>query len=466
MRAKTYTAHASIRERILQQHAGRDPERLAMKLELIAGDPFDFFRGTCVLFFETLPETALLRNAPAVLTCGDLHLENFGSFRGANRLVNFDLNDFDEACVAPLTLEMVRFLASVHAGAASLKLSEERADQLCETFLAHYSAVLASGKPAWLERATTRGMVNELLTRLKRRHRGTLLNERTVLRSNGERALRVDGRKILATERAEREHVRACLKAYARTQAHPEFYEPLDIGRRVAGNGSLGLPRYIVLTEGRGEPDGNFLLDLKAANPSALAPRAPRLQPRWATEGMRVVAIQQVMQAMSPALLAAVPLNARSFILKELQPSTDKLDLEGARGKLRNLTDVVQDMARLTAWAQLRGAARYGAAPPDDLMKFGARTDWHAPLLRIARAAAQRNIEQWKAYRDEYRKAGKIASGAAAQAAAPAKGAKTGKVGKGGKSNQAVATKVTTAAKVGKAGKARVKGAAKAKKKA
>ena len=37
--------------------------------------------------------------------------------------------------------------------------------------------------------------------------------------------------------------------------------------------GSLGLDRYVVLVEGKGSPDGNYLLELKQCQPSALLPR-------------------------------------------------------------------------------------------------------------------------------------------------------------------------------------------------
>jgi len=451
------SAQSSIYAGILKQHAGRDPERLAMKLRLISGDPFDFFRGTAELFFQTLPVNGLLRDAPRVLTCGDLHLENFGTFRGGNRLVYFDLNDFDEACVAPLTMELARYLASVYAGAKSLKLADERADHLCELFLARYAATLAQGKPAWLERSTSRGMVKELLVSLKKRRRNTLLNQRTRLRKNGERALLVDGVKILEVKREEREHVRSCLKAYAAKQPNPDFYQPLDIGRRVAGNGSLGLPRYIVLIEGHGGPDGHVLLDLKAANPSALAPHVAGKQPRWHSEGERVVAIQQVMQAMSPALLAGVSLHGVSFMLKELQPSTDKLDLEGARGRLISLTEVIEDMAHLTAWAQLRGCGRFGAALPDELMKFGARRDWQQPLLRTARAAAERNHSQWREYREAYRAAHGEAAGTESKAGKGAAGAEPAK--------SSAATKPAKSAAGAKPAKSKIKPEADAKSK-
>src|SRR5580698_6465835 len=147
-------AKISVYERVLQQQEGREAVRLAKKLDLIAGDPFAFFRGTAELFYESLPAVRLLHDSPLVLCCGDLHLENLGSFRGANRLVYFDLNDFDEACVAPLAFEVTRFVSSIHAAAASLALSEKQADRLSKSFVTRYAQVLAAGKPAWLERLT------------------------------------------------------------------------------------------------------------------------------------------------------------------------------------------------------------------------------------------------------------------------------------------------------------------------
>lgn len=444
-------AKQSVYERVLQQQAGREPVRLAKKLDLIAGDPFAFFRGTAELFYESLPDLSLLRDSPLVLCCGDLHLENLGSFRGANRLVYFDLNDFDEACVAPLAYEVVRFLASIHAGAASLGLSEKQADRLCKSFLKRYAEVLAAGKPAWLERLTARGLVKQLLEGLRERHRSTLLGERTRLRKNGKRELREDGKRILAISAKEKKHVSACLKVYADKQPDPRFYRVLDIGARVAGNGSLGLPRYIILTEGRGGPDGQWLLDLKFAAPSSLARHVACKQPPWRVEGERVAAVQKTMVAMAPALLSPVMLHGESFVLKELQPTADRLELDATRGNLDSLTEVIEDMAQLTAWAQLRGCARFGAAMPEDLMHYGALKQWHEPMLKAARIAAERNLEQWQVFRQEHLQ--RTLRGGTAKntdAAAPVQGK-----AKKAKSKSKAASRSTVAAKSKRAAKAK-----------
>jgi uncharacterized protein (DUF2252 family) len=87
---------------------GRDPERLNMKYRLMRASPFAFLRGTCHLFYKRLQAGGVLVQAPATWISGDLHVENFGSYKGDNRLVYFDINDFDESCLAPSLFEIVR----------------------------------------------------------------------------------------------------------------------------------------------------------------------------------------------------------------------------------------------------------------------------------------------------------------------------------------------------------------------
>jgi len=84
-------------ERIRSFNEGRDPELLRRKYQRMSANPFAFFRGTCHLFYEDWPVNSPLNTSPPVWISGDLHLENFGSYKGDNRLVYFGINDFDEA---------------------------------------------------------------------------------------------------------------------------------------------------------------------------------------------------------------------------------------------------------------------------------------------------------------------------------------------------------------------------------
>ena len=99
----------SILSRIKKYHRGREPERLAIKYQKLAVDPFAFFRGTPNLFYEDWQSgSAAALKTPLVWLCGDLHLENFGSYRGDNRCTYFDVNDFDECLLSPVSLERNR----------------------------------------------------------------------------------------------------------------------------------------------------------------------------------------------------------------------------------------------------------------------------------------------------------------------------------------------------------------------
>lgn len=172
-----------IVDSILKYNAHREAERVAMKFRAMRENAFSFMRGSCHLYYEDWPfQDMRLNDAPAAWICGDLHLENFGCYKGDNRLVYFDLNDFDEAVLAPATWELGRWLASMLVAADSLKLPEIDAERLCQTGLASYSAALVAGKARWLERDTASGMIKSLLNPLRMRHREAFLNSRTRVR--------------------------------------------------------------------------------------------------------------------------------------------------------------------------------------------------------------------------------------------------------------------------------------------
>src|SRR5207245_4197722 len=50
--------------------------------------------------------------APEGLIVGDLHLENFGVYRGAGGDLCFDVNDFDDVGYGPLDLDLKRLCTS------------------------------------------------------------------------------------------------------------------------------------------------------------------------------------------------------------------------------------------------------------------------------------------------------------------------------------------------------------------
>ncbi|MBB5470856.1 uncharacterized protein (DUF2252 family) [Paraburkholderia sp. CI2] len=392
---------SDIAKIIANFNAGRDPERLAMKYKAMRGSPFVFLRGTCHLFYARLPRANVLDDAPHVWICGDMHLENFGSYKGDNRLVYFDNNDFDEACLAPVPYELVRLLTSVLVGAANLKLSRAEALALCHTALDAYGAALAYGKSRWIEAETATGMVRDLFVALASRTRAAHLDRRTVLKGKT-RMLKVDGKKALPVSDEQRAAVAQFMQQFAVTEPNPEFYRSLDVARRIAGTGSLGVDRYVILVEGKGSPDGNYLIDLKEALPSSVSAHVTATQPKWQTEAQRVVEVQRRNQAVSQAFLHAVEFNQRSYVLRSLQPSEDRVALADWDGKLPRLEAVINSMAELSAWAHLRSGGRQKSAIADDLIAFGSRRDWQLPLIDLATQCEAQVAADWKAYCEAY----------------------------------------------------------------
>ncbi|WP_345814935.1 DUF2252 domain-containing protein [Paraburkholderia sp. PREW-6R] len=382
-------------------NAGRDPERLAMKYKAMRSSPFVFLRGTCHLFYERLPHDTLLDEAPPVWICGDMHMENFGSYKADNGLIYFDNNDFDEACLAPSLYELVRLLTSVLAGAGDLKLSRAQALSLCHTALEAYGSALAYGKARWIEAETAVGMVRDLFAALAARSRVAHLDKRTVLKGKA-RVLKVDGKKALPVTDKQRAAVTAFMAQFAASAPNPDFFRILDVARRIAGTGSLGVDRYVILVEGKGSPDGNYLIDLKEALPSSVAPHVSTPQPPWQTEAQRVVEVQRRNQAVSQAFLHAVEFNQRSYVLRSLQPSEDRVALSDWDNKLPRLEEVINSMAELSAWAHLRSGGRQKSSIADDLIAFGNRRDWQLPLVDLAMQCAVQVEQDWQTYCNAY----------------------------------------------------------------
>jgi hypothetical protein len=94
---------------------------VAIKHEQMAGSLFCFFRATFYRWLQLwAKECASENKAPKLLAVGDLHVENFGTWRDLEGRLIWGVNDFDEAYTMPYTIDLVRLAAS-----ASLAAQEE-----------------------------------------------------------------------------------------------------------------------------------------------------------------------------------------------------------------------------------------------------------------------------------------------------------------------------------------------------
>jgi uncharacterized protein (DUF2252 family) len=395
---------ATIPERIKEFNKSKLPDFTALKYELMAENPFRFFRGTCHLFYEDLSQAPALPASPASWVCGDLHLENFGSYKGDNRLVYFDLNDFDEGVLAPAAWEVVRMVTSIFVGCANVGIREKEIGQVAELFLRVYTHTLSKGKAKYLETETANGIVRQFMERICERKQKELVRQRTEEGKNGKLRLRIDRVRFFPIDKELRKslvtHVTQWLQCHPLTNGR---YSVTDACFRVAGTGSLGVRRYVFLLRNIEEPKKYLLIDMKEALPSSLQPWVSVPQPTWASEAQRVITIQERMQNISPALLSTTHFQGRSFVLKELQPTADKIDFLAVRDRYKDIACVVEDMAFLTASAQLRSAGRQGADSVDDLILFGQDTHWQQPLLDYASSYALKVNKNYQEYFNAYK---------------------------------------------------------------
>ena len=366
----------------------RNPKILTQKYIKMRKNAFGFFRGTCHLFYRDLPQEWELNLAPFVWICGDLHLENFGTYKGENysgelrqRQVYFGINDFDEGVLAPCTWDITRLVTSIFLAADSLGCDRSDLKQLAQIYLTSYANTLIKGIIRAIAEDNARGIVVDLIKKLSQRKRTDLLNERTEL--NSERQLKFDGAKILRISTQRQQEITRTIDNWTQAQASPEFFKVLDVGFRVAGMGSLGVDRYIILVAGKGSPDRNYLLDFKQQSASALEPYLTRVQPQWKNQAIRVMNAQQIVQSAVPALLAAIEFSGTSYLLRELQPTEDKIAFDG-KISLPQLEKLVDTLGEVTASAHLHGSGKFGAAVVQDLINFGRNLEWQSKVLIYA----------------------------------------------------------------------------------
>ena len=392
-------------EAIVAVNRGRDPALLARKFAAMASDAFAFLRASAGLAHSAL-DLAALPQSPVGWVCGDMHLNNFGCFRGLNRLVYFDMNDFDEAARLPLAVDLLRFLGSILTAAPGFALTRQEAQTVAGVALHRYAEALARGKALWLEPETARGAIRALLEQVSSRRRRDLLARHTEV-IMGRRHLCIGDPRVprLPQDSPWRNLLTGALASLGELYESREFFLPRDFARRIAGMGSLGLPRYAALVRGRADPDRNALIDFKLAAPSSAVHALPRFeQPAWADEAQRVVDVQDICQASCPAYLTAMPIGGRPFVVRELQPVEDRVALEQLARRPKRFVDALSSMADVAAYAHLRAAGRLGAASPETMVEFGFELMAQPkPWIDAAREVDAHNSRAQRVFRTAWR---------------------------------------------------------------
>jgi hypothetical protein len=234
-----------------------------------------------------LPE---LGKAPIVPSIGDLHLDNFGTWRDAEQRLIWGVNDFDEAYPLPYTQDLLRLATSARLAIADglVRLSGRQA---CVEILRGYSTgIEQGGNPIVLEEAHTR--LRALSHLAAKDDPPTFWNEAAALSTA-------------------KEIPREC-RALARDHL-PDGCRDLQWRLREGGLGSLGRPRVVVIADHEGGLVGR---EFKALVPSAWA---------WASGRCRLH-VHEVFNATIRARDPAFAITDR-WIARRFGPGTARIEL-------------------------------------------------------------------------------------------------------------------------------------------
>lgn len=133
-------------EKFLQKNIPLLKDDLALKHAKMSESRFAFLRATYYRWAQLFPSVlSNLNNAPKIVSIGDLHLENFGTYRDRNERLVWGVNDFDELSNLPYTNDLTRLATS-----ATIAIQEGRLElkpkAACRSILKGYKDRIKSGK--------------------------------------------------------------------------------------------------------------------------------------------------------------------------------------------------------------------------------------------------------------------------------------------------------------------------------
>lgn len=390
-------------DRIKNFNTDRNQSVLPIKYNIMAQNPFCFLRGTCHLFYQDLLKNYPFDFSPVSWICGDLHIENFGSYKGENRLLYFDMNDFDESLLAPLLFEIARLVVSVEVKCTQIKYTTLQKKEIIKQLLQQYRNELINNKSQVIEQETAKGLIKKLIDKVAERKTNTLLIARTNNKLKNVKLLISD--KLLPIDADKKKQLITEFTPWFEAN-HNKGFKVIDAGFRIAGTGSIGVQRYLCLLQNEKNPKQKKLIDIKRAAPSCISNYANLMQPVWQNEADRVVKTQQMMQHVSPAFLSAFNFDNEVYVVKQLQPTSDKIIIQKNARQDGYMQNYIEDLAMVTASAQLRSSGRLQSATADNLKEFALNENWIKPLtewcLHYAEVVQQNYNEYYKAFKAGY----------------------------------------------------------------
>jgi uncharacterized protein (DUF2252 family) len=411
----------------------RVPELVPIRYGRMLVSPFTFYRGAALIMAHDLAPTP--RSGLTVQCCGDAHLSNFGVFASPERLLVFDVNDFDETLPGPWEWDIKRLAASMLIAARDNGFRTKDQQQVVLDTVAQYRTAMAdfagmTNLAVWYSHIDIESAVakygsqfkpkqvkrtEKQLAKARTKDSMTAFNKLTHL-VNGEPRIVDQSPLIVPLDLlAEGDHhdelfdgLHQLLRNYRQTLEFDrrvllEEFELTDFARKVVGVGSVGTRAWIALMIGRDGEDPLFL-QMKEAEESVLEGFLGRSE--FSHHGQRVVVGQRLMQATSDIFLGWVRVEAgldgksRDFYGRQLK------DWKGSAEIEQMVPDGMAAYGKLCGWTLARAHARSG----DRIAiasYLGKGNTFDRALVEFSEAYAYQNDLDYKAL-DAAVKSGKI----------------------------------------------------------
>jgi len=341
-------------ERWMASRIGIVEKDLALKHDRMRESPFVFLRATFYRWLQLFPAVCGdLDAAPSLTTVGDLHIENFGTWRDREGRLVWGVNDLDEAWSLPYLNDLVR-LATSTALATNEGHLRIRFRDACEAICEGYLSSLRDGGAPFV------------LSERNRWLRDVALNETR------------DAKKFWTTMQALPRITRVPADV-VRLFEHllPDGDIAYTVRTRVAGVGSLGRPRFVALAEYKG---GWLAREVKAWLPPAAAiARRPGRTPALALMRDAVRSPDPVWNVQG------------SWVVRRLAPDCCRINVDDLP-KRRDEWKLIRAMGSETANLHLASPSLCKAVVRD---LRGRRTRW---LERAASAMVEATVRDWKAW--------------------------------------------------------------------
>ena len=367
-----------------------NPTAFHARFRKMAATPFNFYRGSAILFYQDLKvdQDAFLAKNPragqifihvshaqcvhrrcsnnAVTFQGDLHAENFGTYLDDDGILKFDVNDFDEGYLGPFTWDVKRLVASLNLICYSKAFSDEEIGRILhacvEAYVEQVHEFCRQKKDQFsLSMANTTGKINELLNETRAKSRANHLDSMTYIVDYDRKFIR--SKLVQNVGKDLQDQLIRAFQSYLETIPENKkycdrgynggeiTYKIKDIVQRTSpGIGSAGKISYSFLLQGPNETlDTDIVLYMKPAQRSALSTviRHTDLDKYFHHDGLRTVLCSYGMQASTPRWLGYTTLNSVPCLVDEVSPHGEDLAWSGIND-MHDIIDVVKVLGRVT----------------------------------------------------------------------------------------------------------------------